>query len=45
MYIVLKINKKWVLFNSKNGMILTKFKGVATKKEAEKMCKLYNKVA
>lgn len=44
MYQVLKINKKWVLYNTTNGMILTKFKGIATKKEAIKMCKLYNKV-
>lgn len=40
---VIKVNKKWVIYNSKTGQMLTKFVGKGTKKEAQEYCKLYNK--
>ena len=32
---VIKINNKWVIYNSETGQMLTKFVGKGTKKEAQ----------
>lgn len=40
---VIKVNNKWVIYNSETGQMLTKFVGKGTKKESQEYCKLYNK--
>lgn len=40
---VIKVNNKWVIYNTENGMMLTKLVGKGTKKEALESCKMFNK--
>ena len=39
---VIKVDNQWLIYNTTNGMMLGKFSGKGSKKEAMEQCRLYN---
>ena len=40
---VIKIENKWIIYNTQNGQMFSKLKGNGTKREASEWCKMMNK--